>query len=182
MNLFEIGILDWLAEHLRCGFLDAVMPVITRFGDGGIFWIALAAVLLIIPKTRKIGLSMGLALLTGFLVGNVFLKNVVARVRPYDVKGGVELLIAAPTDWSFPSGHTLACFEGAVSITLRKRAWGVPALVLAALVAFSRLYLYVHYPTDVLAGAILGTAFAFLACFLVDKLYARLERNRGAEE
>ncbi len=180
MNYFELHILDWINEHLHCGFLDAVMPVITQFGGyKGIFWITLAVVLICIPKTRKAGFSMGMALLMGFLAGNVFLKNIVRRIRPYDLNPAVHLLVAKLHDYSFPSGHTLACFEGAVVLMRRDRRMGIPALVLAVTVAFSRLYLYVHYPTDVLAGAVLGTAFALLSCFLVDKIYAAAEKRRA---
>lgn len=173
MNAFELTILDFIAKYCHCPFLDWLMPLITRLGDGGIFWILIAALLLCFPKTRKTGLSMGLALLLGFLIGNVFLKNVVARIRPYDVNTGVELLIARLSDYSFPSGHTLASFEGAVGLMIRDKRLGIPALVLAVLIAFSRLYLYVHYPSDVLAGALLGTAIAFLACFLIDRAYKK---------
>lgn len=173
MNAFELSILDWIGRYTHCAFLDWLMPLITRLGDGGIFWIGVAVVLLCIPKTRKTGISMAVALLLGLLVGNLFLKNVVARMRPYDVNTGIELLIARLSDYSFPSGHTLASFEGAVVLMIRDRRLGIPALVIAVLIAFSRLYLYVHYPSDVLAGMLLGTAFAFLACFLTDKVYEK---------
>ena len=179
---FDLPILDWIAEHLHCGFLDKLMPVITALGNGGIFWIALAVVLIIIPKYRKAGLSMGLALLMGLLVCNLTLKPLVARIRPYDFQlqqfgKTIPLLIATPHDFSFPSGHTIASFEGAVALLLYDRKLGIPAAVLAFLIAFSRLYLYVHYPTDVLASVILGTAFAILGSFLVKQGY-RLWENR----
>ncbi|MBQ7288797.1 MAG: phosphatase PAP2 family protein [Clostridia bacterium] len=177
MNTFELSILDAIARYLQCPFLDWLMPLVTRLGDGGIFWILLAAVLLCFPKTRKTGLSMGLALLIGFLFGNLFLKNVFARIRPYDINTGVELLVERLSDYSFPSGHTLAAFEGAVVVAIRNKRWGIPALVLAGLIAFSRLYLYVHYPSDVLAGALLGTAIAFLACHLVNKGYEKFAKQ-----
>lgn len=180
MNTFEITILDFIGKYTHCAFLDQLMPLITRLGDGGIFWILCAVVLLCIPKTRKTGLSMGVALLLGLVIGNLFLKNVVARIRPYDINNGIELLVARLTDYSFPSGHTLASFEGAVVLMIRHRRWGIPALILAVLIAFSRLYLYVHYPSDVLAGALLGTAIAFLACYLTDRLYTRLQNKKTA--
>ena len=175
MNQFEIGILDFINEHFSCAFLDKFMPFITRFADGGIFWIILAVVFILIPKTRKSGFSMGLALLFGFLIGNIFLKNVVGRIRPYDVNTDFELIVKPLSDFSFPSGHTLASFEGAVALFVRNKKLGVAALVLATLIAFSRLYLYVHYPTDVLASIILGTAIAILSCVIVDKLYIKFE-------
>lgn len=178
MNEFELKILDFIQDKIACPLLDMVMPIITLFGDGGIFWIALAVIFLIIPKTRKTGFSMGAALLMGVIIGNLVLKNVVGRIRPYDLNTEVELLISALSDFSFPSGHTLASFEAAVVLMIRDKRFGIPALVLAILIAFSRLYLYVHYPTDVLASIILGTAFAFLACFIVDKGYKAYDQRK----
>ena len=173
---FDLPILEWIAGHLRCGFLDAVMPIITAFGNGGIFWIALSLVLMLIPKYRKAGFSMGLALLMGLVVCNLTLKPLVARIRPYDYQlehfgKTVSLLIATPHDFSFPSGHTIASFEAATALLLHDRRLGIPAMVLAVLIAFSRLYLYVHYPTDVLASVVLGIGFALLGTYLVKQGY-----------
>lgn len=180
---FDLPILDWIAEHLYCAFLDFLMPIITLFGDAGIFWIAVAAVLLLIPKYRKIGLSMGAALVIGLLLCNVTLKPLVARIRPYDYKlehfgTTIQLLVSAQHDFSFPSGHTIASFEAATVLMIYNKKMGIPAMILAVLIAFSRLYLYVHYPTDVLASVVLGTAIAFLGCFLVKKGYALWEARK----
>ncbi len=177
MNQFELSILDRIQNIFGCKFLDAVMPIITMFGDGGIFWIAIAVILLFFKKTRKTGITMGLSLLLGFLVGNIFLKNVVARIRPYDLNTDFSLLIDKLHDFSFPSGHTLASFEASVSIFLHNKKFGIPALVLAFLIAFSRLYLYVHYPTDVLASIILGTGFAILSFFIINKIYEKYNKK-----
>ena len=175
MNHFEAQILDFIREKLSCRFLDFIMPIITRLGDGGIFWICVAIVLICIPKTRKIGFSCALALLIGFLLGNLLLKNIVSRIRPYDLKQDIELLIKRLSDYSFPSGHTLASFEAATVLMIKDKRLGIPALILAILIAFSRIYLYVHYPSDVLAGILFGIAFAFLAVFIVDKIYIKRE-------
>lgn len=176
MNNFEIGILDFIKDTFSCAFLDKVMPIITLFGDKGIFWIAVAVLLIICKKTRKTGISMGAALLIGVIVGNLILKNAVARIRPYDLNSGVELLVNALSDYSFPSGHTLASFEAATVLLIRDKRLGIPALVLAILIALSRLYLYVHYPTDVLAGALLGALIGVFACFLVNRIYEKLPK------
>lgn len=176
MNSFELGLLDKIDEIFSCKFLDTVMPVITKLGDGGIFWIALSVILICFKRTRKIGITMGLSLLIGYIIGNVFLKNIVARTRPYDVNSQVSVLIPKLKSFSFPSGHTLASFEGATSIFLYTKKYGIPAIILAVIIAFSRLYLYVHYPTDVLAGMVLGIAVSLLAKFIVDKIY--LKRNK----
>ena len=182
---FDLPILDWIAENLRCAFLDFLMPIITMFGDAGIFWIAVAAVLLLIPKYRKTGLSMGAALLIGLLLCNVTLKPLVARIRPYDYQlehfgTTIQLLVGAQHDFSFPSGHTIASFEAATVLLIYNKKMGIPAMVLAVLIAFSRLYLYVHYPTDVLASVILGTAIAFVSCWLVKKGFALWEARKQA--
>lgn len=173
---FDLPILEWIAAHLQCAFLDTVMPLITLLGDGGIFWIACAVILLFIPNYRKAGLSMGAALLLGLLICNVTLKPLVARIRPYDYQlehfgKSIELLIATPHDFSFPSGHTTASFEAATVLLIHHRKLGIPAMILAVLIAFSRMYLYVHYPTDVLTSVALGIGIAFLGSFLVRKGY-----------
>ena len=181
---FDLPILEWIAGNLRCAFLDTVMPIITLLGDAGIFWIAIAAILLFIPKYRRVGLGMGAALIMGLLVCNVTMKPLFARPRPYDyqlVHFGKEiaLLIEAQHDFSFPSGHTLASFEAATVLALHSKKAGIPALILAGLIAFSRLYLYVHYPTDVLFSVAMGIGFGFLGAFLVKKGFAAYEKKTG---
>ena len=101
----------------------------------------------------------------------------VGRIRPYDYDPTlVSILKRLPSDLSFPSGHTLASFEAATAIFIRNKKWGVPALVLAVLIALSRLYVTVHYPTDVIAGLLLGVLFAIVACRVIDLLYKKFEK------
>lgn len=171
---FDLPLLDWISTHFGCPFLDAVMPAISFLGNGGWIWIATALILLCIPKYRKIGVAMSVALLMGLVVCNLLLKPLVGRMRPFDYQlfhfgRIIPLLIDAPTDFSFPSGHTIASFEAATVLMLHKKTWGIPAMVLACLIAFSRLYLYVHYPTDVLTSVVLGVGIAFLAVNFVNK-------------
>lgn len=144
-------------------FLDKIMVFITRLGDAGIIWIVLSIVLLLIPKTRKSGAVMVAALVVDVLLCNIVLKNLVARTRPYDVNTGVHLLVAKLHDYSFPSGHTAASFTSVTALYLagEKKLWKF-ALVLACLIAISRLYLYVHYPTDVLGGILFGVISGYL--------------------
>lgn len=179
LNEWELSILHWIREHWQHPLLDKAMPLISALADGGILWILLAVGLLCFCRTRRAGLSVGLALLAGLLVGNLFLKNVVGRIRPYDLDPSVMLLIDRLTDFAFPSGHTLASFGAATALTVRYRRAGIAALTLAALIAFSRLYLFVHYPTDVLAGAVLGVCMGLLGCLLVDKLWPYLTKNKN---
>ncbi len=175
----DLAILDWIRHTLHCGFLDFLMPLITLFGEDGIFWIAMALILTAIPKTRKIGFGMVLALALDYLLCNLLIKPLVARPRPWTHRPGLEeelkLLVKLPTDYSFPSGHTAASFASASAIFFRTRKWGVPALILAALIGLSRLYLYVHFPTDVLCGALLGILCGFAAVWMVRQL--RQDRN-----
>ena len=175
---FDLPILYWIQENLRSGFCDFFWSTITHFGDGGIFWIGWAALLLLFPKHRKTGLAMGIALVLGVLVCNLFLKIQVARPRPFNFPGSLYgpevLLIGENSDMSFPSGHTIASFEAAVALILLNKKMGIPAMILAVFVSLSRLYLFVHYPTDVIASVILGSAFAFFGVWVVKKFYDRL--------
>ena len=171
---FDLPILDWIQANMTSPVMDKIMPIITMLGDEGIFWIAWAVLLLLFPKTRKIGLGMGFAMIIGLLVCNVTLKPLIARIRPYDLKEQMGIVIPLLTermhDFSFPSGHTIASFEGAVVLLKNSKKMGIPAMVIAILIAFSRLYLYVHYPTDVLCSVVLGTIFAFIGNAIAQKI------------
>ena len=162
----ELQFLDWI-NSLHNGLLDAVLPIISSFGNGGIGWILLSILLLCIPRCRKAGLTMALALIFCLLVGNITLKPLIARARPYSYFPEMTLLIPPLDDFSFPSGHTFASFAAATALFLHHRKAGAAAYILAVTIAFSRLYLYVHFPTDVLAGAILGVASGWVAYKLV---------------
>ena len=184
---FDLPILDWIQVNLQSDIMDTIMPIITLFGDGGIFWIACAVLLLFFPKTRKIGLGMGFALILGLLVCNVTLKPLVQRIRPYDLKAEmgitIQLLTERMHDFSFPSGHTIASFEAATVLLKNSKKMGIPAMILAVLIAFSRLYLYVHYPTDVIFSVFAGILFAFIGDAIAAKVAPKLApRKRGKFE
>ena len=175
--IMELAILDFIQSNLRCDFLDSAMTLITGLGDGGKIWIACTVVLLLIPKTRKAGMAMVIALTLDILCCNVILKPFVARIRPCDVNTAVQLLIERPLDYSFPSGHTASSFAAASALYFsRKKLW-IPAAILAGLIGFSRLYLYVHYPTDVLAGALLGIMLGWIGSVLVKGIVEKLDKN-----
>ena len=177
---FDLPILEWIANNLRNSVLDFLMPIITMFGDAGIFWIACSLVMMFIPKTRKVGFSMGLALLMGLILCNLTLKPLIARPRPYVFLDNIAAYLSSgESDFSFPSGHTIASFEAATALLLGNKKLGIPAMILAVLIAFSRLYLCVHYPTDVLASIALGIGLGFLAKFLVGKAWSRWEIKRA---
>ncbi len=174
----DLRILEFIQTYLRCDLLDMAMPLITRLGDGGILWIGISVLLLISPRTRKAGAAMAVSLGLEVLCCNVILKPFVARIRPCDVDSAVQLLIPHPEGFSFPSGHTGASFAAASALYFGRSRIKVPAFILAVLIGFSRLYLYVHYPADVLAGALLGIMLGWLGNILVsftgEKLHGKL--------
>lgn len=149
-------------QELHNQVLDVFFSTITRLGDGGIFWIILCLVMLCTKKYRKWGVLFALSMLCCFLIGNIALKNIVARSRPCWVNPDITLLIKNPQDYSFPSGHSMISFTSALSIWYANKKWGIAAFILASVIAFSRLYLFVHYPTDVLMGILIGLAVSFL--------------------
>ncbi len=158
------SILLWIQEHIRNPYLDEIVIFITHLGDAGWFWIALTFIMLLFGKTRRAGIVSALALFCSLVVNNGILKNVVARIRPYEQIDSLVLMIEKQVDFSFPSGHSAASFAAATAICLNlPKRFGIPALILAALIALSRLYVGVHYPTDVLSGAVSGIACAWLA-------------------
>ena len=160
--------LDWIILHgLRvlttCPLLDFWMPRITALGNSGVVWVVAAIVLLCTKKYRRYGVMLLVGLAAALLLGNLALKNLFARPRPCWLDSSVQVLIANPTDYSFPSGHALSSVIGATVLTKTNRCFGYAAIPLAALIAFSRLYLYVHFPSDVLAAAVLGVVIGELA-------------------
>lgn len=169
----ELRFLDFL-QTIHTPLLDKILAFITSLGNAGIIWIVLAVVLLILPKTRKTGIIVVAALLADLVLCNLILKNLVARVRPYDVNTAIAILIKKPLDFSFPSGHTAASFAAMTALFLAKmkKVW-IAALVLAVLIAFSRLYFYVHYPTDVLGGAVVGILSGIIGYAIVEKIDKR---------
>ena len=169
MTGMELKILDWL-QTIRTPIGDALMCFITSLGNVGAIWIVLAVVLIAIPKTRKSGIIVAAALIIDAALCSGILKNVFCRIRPFDVNTAVQVLITKPRDFSFPSGHTSASFAAATALYLAKeRKLFATTLVLACLIAFSRMYLYVHYPTDILGGALLGILCGYLGCRIVQK-------------
>ena len=159
--------LDWTILHgiravFACPLLDFLMPKITLLGNSGAVWVLAACGLLCTKKYRKYGVLLFGGLVIGGVFGNVFLKNLFARPRPCWLDTSVPMLIAVPKDYAFPSGHTLAAVLGATVLTAANRRFGAVAIPLAVLIAFSRLYLYVHFPSDILGGAVLGFAIGLL--------------------
>ena len=164
-------ILLWIQEYLRFPALTSVMKDITNLGNAGILWILITIVLLLDKNTRTVGYMSALALIGSLIVDNIILKNLVARTRPYEVVDGLKLLIEKQSDYSFPSGHTGSSFASAIVLWKElPKKYGVMAFIVAILIAYSRLYVGVHYPLDVLAGVVIGTVLALVSVWLVKKI------------
>ena len=186
---WDAGFLIYIQEYIRSDLLTPVMKFITHTCDKGIIWIALCLILLIIPKTRRIGIIAAGSFAIEAIITNLVIKNIVQRTRPYDEVDGLVNLIERQKDYSFPSGHTGASFAvagallviallglpaiaektGKISRTKMKLAYKLFAVIIviyAVLIAFSRLYVGVHYPTDVLGGILLGLGTSVLAYFV----------------
>ena len=153
-------------QNIHNPILDRIMVVLSLLGNGGVLWIFLAAVLLCTKKYRKCGLQVAVAMLFTYIVGNLILKNAIHRDRPCWIDPSIELLLKSPKDYSFPSGHSMNGFTAAVTLLLCDKKLGIPALVLASAIAFSRLYNFVHFPTDVIAGIVVGIISAMFVNYL----------------
>ena len=164
-------ILNFIHNNLTSPFLDGVMTFITTLGNSGAIWIIITVLMLFSKKYKKTGIMMTIGLVLCMLIGNVFLKPYVARLRPFQIAEGINLIIKTPHDFSFPSGHTYSSILSGVIIFTRHRKEGIYALLLAILISFSRLYLYVHFPSDVIAGATLGVLTAIFSIKLTLYLF-----------
>ncbi|MCM1284172.1 MAG: phosphatase PAP2 family protein [Muribaculaceae bacterium] len=164
---WEFALLYGLQE-MHNPMLDKIMVALSTLGNAGTVWILTGVLLLFTKEHKKAGVQMLAAMAFVFVVGNLILKNLAARDRPCWIDPGVALLVKSPGDYSFPSGHTMNGFVSAVSLfCIDRRTW--PALLLAGAIAFSRLYLFVHFPTDVLAGLVIGVG----AALLVDDVFRK---------
>lgn len=185
--IMEIQILHWF-ETLHNPITNPIFYVITTLGNAGWFWIGLAVLMLtVLPKKyKKAGLTMAIALILSLIFCNGIMKHLWARPRAFWVVGqnfvvGNEFenlygIFNSIHDYSFPSGHSSASFAAAVSIFMWRKKEGSAALVLAALIAFSRLYFTVHYPTDVLVGTITGALYGVAAYFIVKALINKVPK------
>lgn len=172
----EANILLWIQDMLRSNVLDSVFIFYTKLGDAGLLWIVLSALMLVHPKTRKAGALALAAMLLGLVCTNLFLKPLLHRTRPWLVVEGLTALVVEHDPHSFPSGHTCAAFAAASAWwhTVQDRRFQWAALVSAVLMGFSRLYVGVHFPTDVLAGACVGCLCGWMAWVGFQRLSHRL--------
>lgn len=167
----DFAILFWIQEHIRTTTLDIVFPFLSTINNVGLFWIVLSVVLLLFRRTRLCGICMLVCLAVDCALGEGLIKHLFMRERPCNVIPLDNLLIPKPLSSSFPSGHTASSFTASTAIFYNHKRAGIVAYSMAVLIAFSRLYCYVHYPTDVLAGMLLGIC---VGCFLTPRIQKRL--------
>ena len=161
-------------QELHNPILDTVMVAVTTLGDGGVFWIAVGVICLFFKKYRKMGLQVLIAMLITYIIGNLILKNMFARLRPCDIDTTITMLISRPHGHSFPSGHSMNGMVAALTLFLNNKKIGIPALILATLIGFSRMYLFVHFPTDVLGGFAVAAVVAIMVDYLFRKFYTKM--------
>ena len=176
---FEFQILNYIQEHCRSGIMDVLMSIVSIMGKLSWMWVVLAIILLIIKKTRKCGVTLTIDLIFNFVAGNLIIKPIVSRIRPCVLNRTVQMVSSIPFDASFPSGHTLFAFGAATIIFIYNKGLGVLAYLFAMVMAFSRMYLYMHFPTDVLLGGIFGIIFAVIV-YSLQKSFQRCTGKRFA--
>ena len=169
----EFYILNYIQTELRTDFLDKLMPAISFLGKAGLIWIVIAVVCLFFKRSRMLGRSLAFDLIFNLIASSCIIKPIVSRIRPCVLDKTVDLLVNAPFDPSFPSGHTLFAFGAATIIFIYNKWLGIAAYIFGFLMAFSRMYLYVHFPTDVAFGAVFGIVFAVVAYKLEGMLFDR---------
>lgn len=174
----ELAVLN-VIQQMRCEILDRIMVFISWTGNHGTVWILLAVLLLLMKKQRVYGFSSACALILDLISCNLILKPLIGRMRPFVLNPAVDLLVPPPLDASFPSGHTAASFAVVFALKASGSSLWKPALVWAVMMAFSRLYLYVHWPTDVLGGILLGTAVGWAGAGLVQTIQTYLKCKKA---
>ena len=178
LNGIEYSLLIQLHNAVGSSFLDTAMPYVSEMGNLGAIWIIFSLILIANRKYRHIGVMCLAAVLLTTAIGEGILKNIVQRPRPFLQFASIQPLIPEPSSFSFPSGHTGSSFAAATVIARKFKKAALPALTIAAVIAFSRLYVMVHYPSDVLGGIILGITCAICAEILVRKYLVRKEMKQ----
>lgn len=156
INIFDNYVLFIINKKMKNKYLDKIMPVITSLGNLGVVWLAIAVILLFAEENKSIGEVVILTMIFSTIVGEGIIKHLVRRVRPCNQKNNSTLLIVKPISYSFPSGHTLSSFAAAQVLSIYFINYKIIFITIALLIALSRMYLYVHYPTDVIAGMLIG--------------------------
>lgn len=173
INTVDRGFIEFIQSNLHNDIMNNIMIFITRIGDAGLIWILIAIALLINKKYRKVGFMVLFALVLGSILGEGIIKNIIQRDRPFVSMEGIDMLIKAPTSYSFPSGHTTSSFAAAGVLASSFKKESIYIFALASLIACSRIYLGVHFPTDIVAGIILGLSCAYLSRFIINEFTAK---------
>ena len=177
---FDWNILYWIQEHMRSTLNDFLFSKITHLGDAGMIWIGICLCLLFSKKYRRGGMMLAAGLILGVIIGNGILKNLIARPRPCWLDENSSLLVAMPKDYSFPSGHTLSSVSAATILTKVNKKFAFFAVPLAVLIAFTRLYIFVHFPSDILGGLVLGLIIGLFVSFYAPVLFDRYDQRQRA--
>ena len=167
----DFNILYWIQENLKCAFLDFLMPLVGTMQDLGIFWICIGLALMIPKKTRYCGMAVLIAMLVDTIMLEYGAKFIFTRVRPCNLVNDVDMLIPKPNSYSFPSNHSASAFAAAVAVamTVKSKVGIASGFVVSSLIAFSRVYCFVHYPSDVIVGVIAGSLIGFVVCVVMKK-------------
>lgn len=169
INSLDINILNFIRNSFSNPVMDKLMIFFTSLGDKGFIWIVIGVVLLFQKKYRRVGFVLLMALLVTSIMGERIIKNIAQRPRPFTTYPYISIIINPPTSFSFPSGHTASSFAAAFVLGYYLKEWRYIAYIFASLIAFSRLYLFVHNPSDIVAGILLGTLCALLTIKVIDK-------------
>ena len=172
--VLDFNILFWIQNLIRNDVFDVIIPFYTSLGEDGIIWIALGLILLIPKKYRKTGIMVLAALLVMLVVNNIVLKNLIARPRPCWTYPEMVQLVHNPSSYSFPSGHTTSAFAVAFTVFSQHKKLGKVIIVMAAIMAFTRLYVFVHFPTDIYGGILVAAAITTFVCFMEKKISPRI--------
>lgn len=171
LQSFDNNILLFIHNNLLNPIADFLLPIITKLGSDGAIWILLSLILISMKKYRKYGFMILLSLVIYLIVGSKIIKPLVARPRPFMELDFIKLIVDKPSGYSFPSGHSMSAFSAATILMFMNKKIGITGIILASIIAFSRVYLFVHYPSDVIAGAVLGVIAGILSYKLVNYLY-----------
>lgn len=164
-------------QNIRTPILDEIIVFITNAcGSKAQIWIYLGIVLCLFKKTRKMGLSVLLSYYMVWIIGQDILKDIIARVRPCNIDETIELLVSRPTSYSCPSTHSGLAFAMATSIYSFDKYAGKISIICALIIAFSRMYLFVHFPSDVLLGSILGIISGIVCAKLIKYIYKKVKK------
>lgn len=179
---FDLSVFRFVEDYIWNPVLDVIMTIITYLGEGGVVWIIIALILLFTKKYRKCGVAMALGLIGSLVVVDWIIKPIVERPRPFNLEQWEGIfnypnLVSKPSSWSFPSGHSSSSLAASVALLCTNKKFGIPAVILGVLIAFSRIYVHVHYPTDVIVGIIVGAILGVIAGFIANRYYPSLENK-----